>query len=549
MLNDKKFINKYLFLIPYLFVVVNFFLKENCLEFQNIAGDETFSIYYAQLNPSEIIHFLSQGNNPPFFELILHYWIKFFGISDYSVRVIPLIFSSLSVFFLYEIAYKFLNLKTAILAATLFTFSNFEMYFAHEVRVYALFLFLTLVSFYSFLNLIQDFKSKKYIVIFVLANSILLYSHYFGFFVLFVQFISIFLLTEKNFKKKLNYMILLIIPLVLFIPFLKVLISNYITTSSNGSWVPFSKDLGQINHFIYTLINSSSTVFIVFSCITWLIVQYFIVRLEISKWLKQLILFFSIVFLFFSLSIFGGIPHYWEYTSENYAIISYLIFILIICYLILKSSKINRYSKIILIWFFLPLLLIYLFSFKTPMFLERYLIFISPGFYLLVAYALYQFEKFNNYKLSYLIIFAMFITSTKNVDKKHQILDMTNKVKELKTDSSLVYLAPSYYDINFVYYYNKEIFKQINLKTNKQNEYKSELLKSLNKENIHVINFSGEIDTLKLKQNKRIIFIDIASEFAFPNNNILNFLQENLILDSLYTFPEHYKVYQFSKKK
>jgi uncharacterized membrane protein len=548
MFKDKKFLNKYLFLIPYLFVILNFFLKEKCLEFQNIAGDESFSIYYSQLNPSEIIHFLSQGNNPPLFELILHYWIKFFGISDYSVRFLPLIFSSLSVFFVYKIAHKFIDIKSAILAAIIFTFSNYEMYFAHEVRVYSLFLLFTLISFYSFFNLILDRKNIKHAVIYTLSTSLLLYSHYFSFFILLVQFFSIFLLSDKILKEKIRYLIFISVPLLLFLPFFKILISNYLITNSNGSWVPFSKDLGQLNHFIFTLINSSNSVFIIFAVITWLILNYFVSKLDLQTWKKQVITFLSVVYLFFSVSIIGGIPYYWEHTSENYAIVSYLIFVVIICLLFLRSARINFFVKIILLWFIIPLLLIYLFSFKTPMFLERYLIFISPAFYLLTAFALTQFEKTHKLFLSFLLICTLFITFEKNVDKKHNIAEMLEKVKEIKTDSSFVYLAPSYYDVNFVYYYNKKIFKQINLNTSNQKEYKSGLLKSLQNENIHVINFSGEIDSLELNQNKRVIFIDIASNFAFPNNNILNYLQEKMILDTLYFYPQHYQVYQFSRK-
>ncbi|MFT5020759.1 MAG: putative membrane-bound mannosyltransferase, partial [Polaribacter sp.] len=63
----------------------------------DIAGDEPFSIFVAHFDLSEIIAYLSTGNNPPLFEVLLHFYIRVFGDSDFTLRLFPAILSSLTV--------------------------------------------------------------------------------------------------------------------------------------------------------------------------------------------------------------------------------------------------------------------------------------------------------------------------------------------------------------------------------------------------------------------------------------------------------------------
>ena len=63
------------YLIIFSLTIIAFFIKVINLDASSLGADECFSVYSAQLPPLDIITWLNTGDNPPLWELILHYWI------------------------------------------------------------------------------------------------------------------------------------------------------------------------------------------------------------------------------------------------------------------------------------------------------------------------------------------------------------------------------------------------------------------------------------------------------------------------------------------
>jgi mannosyltransferase len=231
----KSYLLKFIF--PLGLILLNLVLKIIFLDHRDISMDEPFTIFYAQTDFHTLFEMLRTENNPPLFFILLHFWIKVFGISAFSVRFMPMIFSTLTVLVIFLIGKKFFSLRIGLVAALIFTFSNYHLLFAHEARVYSLFALLASVSMLLFLQLSirQDLRT---IIFLAFINLMLLYSHFFGFYIIFIQLTSCFLIKELRITILKWYFFILVIDFVFYIPYLSVFISRLWLSSTHGTWVP-----------------------------------------------------------------------------------------------------------------------------------------------------------------------------------------------------------------------------------------------------------------------------------------------------------------------
>ena len=218
-----------------------------------------------------------------------------------------------------------------------------------------------------------------------------------------------------------------------------------------------------------------------------------------------------------------------------------MLFLFILIFISLKSVRVSAYTKVLLVWFLGPLLIMFVSSFWVPMFLDRYLIYITGSFYLLIGVGVYYFQDNKPMHIGLLLTILLFITFTTNVDKKRNVSEVIQKLKEIKTNKSLVYICPDYFEINFIYYYNQQYFRDVD-----NPETKDKLYKHLASENIYPITNYKQIDTLKIQKANQVIFIDAAAEFCYPGNGIKAKLDSICRLKHRYDVFEIFRIYEYS---
>ncbi len=399
--NNSKKITNSLWLYFLIIVLVNILFKVIQLDFSSFWYDEIVSVESAWLNFGHIKHVSEWDNNPPFYYYCLSVWIKLFNDSEFCVRLLSVIFSSLSAGVIFLIANKFFNKTTAIVVSFLYLSNNFLYFYSHEARAYALIGLLVLVSSYFFLN----FKEKntwKHICILGLVNFLIVYTHYIAGLVLVFEVLFMLFYFDKKQKIKFSYALLITILLIL---------------------IRFTKK----QFLLIFAFNSPGSVF-------WLKKSEF-------SYLQEVLseFFFSSYLIFpFLLVIILGITKAFKFKNKE-----------------LHFSMVYSLTVGLGSIFF-----IYLVGIKVSIFLDRYLIFAVPFIYIVIAYA---FSLFKNKYIGVVFSVLFFTFFMLKIDYKTlRGMDFKNAVgfiKHIKKDNDLVIVKQRAVPSLFGYYYEKDYLK------------------------------------------------------------------------------------------
>ncbi len=392
--------------IPIVLFSAAFVWKYLNIDVRDISIDEPFTIFNAQKGIKDILLLPTQNEpNPPLFMLLLHFWIKLFGIGAHSVRILPILFNGLTTVFIYLTGKRFFNIWSGITASALFIFSTYHFFFGGDTRTYSMLSFATASSLYYLLSIHKEPDKIKYLVGFVISNLFLIYGHYFGLLVVFMQFaISFFYV--KNKKVFIRIILGLVITGLLYIPMFAVLIKQFFI-SKKGTWVSPPTN-SEFIHQLRAFLNSDMALDLVF----W-------------------ILGIGIIF-----SIFSKI----------------------------KKEEI-RNIFILLLWWIVPYTLMFFVSSKIPMFTNRYILFNTIGFYLFIAVTIntfYQKIRFLAPILSMVLIFFVYKHMYTGNFALRKIKETAEYANSKMNNNTFTMIYPHWADLGFIYYYNPEVFKSIN---------------------------------------------------------------------------------------
>jgi 4-amino-4-deoxy-L-arabinose transferase-like glycosyltransferase len=127
------------------------------------------------------------GNSPAYY-LLIHGWIRLFGLSDFSVRLLSVLFSVATVWLLYRFTLRHLgNARLALAAAALAAIEPFFVAYSHQARNYSMSFFFTLLATHLFLKLVKTPASERRVsqyVAYGLTAMVCLFCHYLAFTVL-----------------------------------------------------------------------------------------------------------------------------------------------------------------------------------------------------------------------------------------------------------------------------------------------------------------------------------------------------------------------------
>jgi mannosyltransferase len=373
------------------------FLRLFLIANKSIWLDEAFSIVISQRSLFDVLSMVVRTDtHPPLYYLLLKTWLLF-GSSEAQARSLSAVFSIGAIPLMYMVASSlFEDRRAGLLGAAILAFSPFQIWYAQEVRMYAMLTFFVLASAYFFIRAVQT-GAPGFWIGYVLTTSLALFTDNGA--IWYVVSISIFfLLAHRRFANRMPGW----------------LVSNLAVGLAYIPWLPFFVRQTQ--------------------------------QVTESFWLPPP-------------SFQSVLGAFLDFQSYNFPLIEisllYLTTIFIWAFIVPRKSWQQQLATL---WLFLPLMVSLLLSLRQPIFLSRNLIAASLGYYLLVTAILLKLNSRRLVLALLLPLLAMNLVSIGRdawVIQKEDWRDAAQYVANAARgkQGGLVVFLPGYAELPFQYYF------------------------------------------------------------------------------------------------
>ncbi len=213
-------------LVPYILIFLGAILRLFNINTQSLRLDEGYTILTSKQDLLCLLLSGSCDDNPPLGALIYKLWGSIFGFSKPSLEIVSVIFGVASLFYLWKVALKLYDEKTALWCLLIATLSSYHVLYSQFMRVYSLGMFLTLLSILYLLKLKDNPKNKNKLI-YLLTITLLLYTHYFAGFIVLAELIYVI-----RYRIKFHWILFIILAL----PLLKFFYQDY-AIGQNYIWL------------------------------------------------------------------------------------------------------------------------------------------------------------------------------------------------------------------------------------------------------------------------------------------------------------------------
>jgi len=330
---------------------LGFILRIFRLDSKVIWYDEACSLAYVQQGWGNYLW--DYFNYKPFSFFLLKIWTGIFGVSAFPARFLSVIFSTLSIYLIYQVGKRLFDRKVGIFSALFLSISCFHIYHSQQARQMSLIAFLWLVSYLLCVRIFFENKANlKLVFLNSVVNVLSVFTHPYGLAIIVSQ--NLFFMTIKEKPPK--------------------LINNWY--------------LGQFMTFLFLL--------------PWFFLPQQQYMNDLLWWIPHLSgrIFWETLETF----SFGG-PRYglddfkikiWYLYAAGYLLVAaYVSLLLFGLFKNGKPESRNELSKkiFLLIWLFCPILLAALVSLYRQVYLIKHLIYVLPAFCLLCGLGLSKIQR------------------------------------------------------------------------------------------------------------------------------------------------------------
>ncbi len=187
-------------------------------------GDEGIILKLTEGSWSNLFTQTTHDVHPPLYHVLVKL-MTVSGVNEWTARIGSVLLGILAIYLIYIFSKNIFDKKIALVASFLAAISPYLLYPAQEARMYALFLVLSLLSFYFFFKLLLKNNTKDFIWL-TIFSVLLLYTQYLGFVIIGSQIIYL-LFRRDQYKFWKSYLISYLAIAVLFIPQFSTMIDQF----------------------------------------------------------------------------------------------------------------------------------------------------------------------------------------------------------------------------------------------------------------------------------------------------------------------------------
>jgi len=418
---DDHILNRILYLLIIIIGTLTIFYQIN---FEDLWLDELNSFWVADpnLSYSETLtrHNKSDFHNPILFNLVLKYFFKTVGYNPDLARYLTLFFGSISLIFIGLISYQEKKNSYYLLTTFLACISIYIIKYSQEVRPYSLLLLTSSLNIYFFLKVLNNNKKRLSDIIYFVLFSVMNYSvNPFSLIIFFSQITYLFF---RHLMFKIDYKKFLLIHLT-------ILISYF---------------LFNLNYILYQISFDS---YMLSSDIKNVLDGFYFPR-------------------FFGSKIMG------------------YVYLILLIFLVIRNrktflSKENNYMFFLTLIFFSYLIPLVYGILRTPVFHDRYIIFILIPIFVLIPFLINEIS--NNKIKTFLIVFLVTMTLSnhyleifKRINTKPEFKKTLNYVKKNNIDVFVIDLgSTSFLFHNYIKNINNNEFSKFTFIENNNLKYQS----------------------------------------------------------------------------
>ncbi|MDQ5943368.1 MAG: Membrane protein [Patescibacteria group bacterium] len=394
----------------------------------SIWHDEGFSIMLSLRTPIEIWAGSARDVHPPMYYELLHYWMQLFGSSVSAIRSLSVVAGVLIIPLSFLIVKKMFGARAGVLTAFFVALSPFLIRYSIEARMYGVLGVFTLLALYAVVILVHHPKNNWAYLLYALAVAAGLYTHYFMALAV-VSFWVYLMIIQKPHNWRFNKTIFLsmrwwlanVFALLLFLPWIPSMIAQF-RRAQGLSWLTKTN--------IWTFHDT-----------IW---QFF--AFDSGRSL------YSFIYILFPLAIIAAV--------------------IVVIYN--DKTKVH-YSRLLVVYSFLPLAIAILVSGFKPIFHERYFAFVVAGMCMLIAVAIVNISRNKKVILSILAlgILSIQILGIRNVysQSSHKMQVVMDQLNRGYQASDMVLAAELYVYFDGSYYNKSDQKMYLYTGINKPNGY------------------------------------------------------------------------------